>query len=294
GGSGPYGYGSNGNLGAAPELFGAFISLGHNFVGISDGSSGLTNGNNGNIVGSANSPVNPLLGAWQDNGGPTPTMGLLAGSPAIDAGDDALTGTDQRGFPRLGEAHVDIGAFEGALLAGEALLIGDGINNTVARIELRSGASLGTFVLAGAGANCQIAGPRGLLCVGNLLLVVNQNVNTPYNGEILKFDLDTGAVLGKLVPSSNPNAPFVPRGLVAGPDGTIYVADLGNFDGIYLGHIARFNMQGQYLGNLDTSGLTVPFYPMALVIGPDGMLYVSGDGNLAQGEKSGYVFRFQD
>jgi len=52
-------------------------------------------------------------------------------------------------------------------------------------------------------------------------------------------------------------------------------------------------MQGQYLGNLDTSGLTVPFYPMALVIGPDGMLYVSGDGNLAQGEKSGYVFRFQ-
>ena len=62
----------------------------------------------------------PKLGALQNNGGQTPTVGLLTGSPAIDAGDDSVLGspsslsTDQRGagFPRKAGAHVDIGAFE--------------------------------------------------------------------------------------------------------------------------------------------------------------------------------------
>lgn len=52
-----------------------------------------------------------LLGALADNGGPTRTMALLAGSPAIDAG--TATGAlpaDQRGLPRVGA--VDIGAYE--------------------------------------------------------------------------------------------------------------------------------------------------------------------------------------
>jgi hypothetical protein len=62
----------------------------------------------------------PKLGLLQNNGGPTFTQALLAGSPAIDAGDDAVLGsptsltTDQRGtgFPRKSCAHVDIGAYE--------------------------------------------------------------------------------------------------------------------------------------------------------------------------------------
>jgi len=64
----------------------------------------------------------PKLGALKNNGGPTFTQALLAGSPAIDAGDDAVLTTpfnittDQRGFgfPRKSCAHVDIGAYEGA------------------------------------------------------------------------------------------------------------------------------------------------------------------------------------
>jgi hypothetical protein len=62
----------------------------------------------------------PKLGPLQNNGGPTFTHALLAGSPAIDAGDDSVLGaplnlsTDQRGpgFPRKVGSHVDIGAFE--------------------------------------------------------------------------------------------------------------------------------------------------------------------------------------
>jgi predicted outer membrane repeat protein len=62
----------------------------------------------GNLVG-----VDPLLGPLAANGGPTQTLMPGAGSPAIDAGADALCDTiDQRGFPRpLGE-HCDIGAVE--------------------------------------------------------------------------------------------------------------------------------------------------------------------------------------
>jgi len=60
----------------------------------------------------------PMLGPLVDNGGPTDTMALLPGSPAIDAGDDAtcaaepVNGVDQRGVTRPQGAHCDIGAFE--------------------------------------------------------------------------------------------------------------------------------------------------------------------------------------
>jgi hypothetical protein len=61
--------------------------------------------------------VEPMLGPLQHNGGPTLTMTLLPGSPAIDAGDpnpvDPPT-WDQRGpgFPRIVNGRLDIGAFE--------------------------------------------------------------------------------------------------------------------------------------------------------------------------------------
>src|SRR5262249_9553239 len=63
----------------------------------------------------------PLLAPLDNNGGPTPTMALLAGSPAIHAGDVAfVTGppfpgppfTDQRGMPPITGGKVDIGAYQ--------------------------------------------------------------------------------------------------------------------------------------------------------------------------------------
>lgn len=60
------------------------------------------------------------LGPLQDNGGPTLTHALPAGSAAIDAGDPggctdnygAILTTDQRGESRPSGAACDIGAFE--------------------------------------------------------------------------------------------------------------------------------------------------------------------------------------
>jgi hypothetical protein len=57
----------------------------------------------------------PMLGPLADNGGPTKTMALLAGSPAIDGGanPDSLS-NDQRGpgYARQSGSGVDIGAYE--------------------------------------------------------------------------------------------------------------------------------------------------------------------------------------
>jgi hypothetical protein len=58
---------------------------------------------------------NPGLGPLQNNGGPTETMALLAGSPAIGHADNAAApATDQRGVTRrdLAGELTDIGAFE--------------------------------------------------------------------------------------------------------------------------------------------------------------------------------------
>ena len=57
--------------------------------------------------------LDPKLGPLADNGGPTLTLALLPGSPAIDAGNTSLAPvTDQRGFPRPVGLAADIGAFE--------------------------------------------------------------------------------------------------------------------------------------------------------------------------------------
>lgn len=71
----------------------------------------------GSVVG------DPLIGTLANNGGHTPTMALLPGSPAIDAGDAATCASlpggdlDQRGVARHdgnadGTATCDIGAYE--------------------------------------------------------------------------------------------------------------------------------------------------------------------------------------
>ncbi|MGE3822463.1 MAG: choice-of-anchor Q domain-containing protein, partial [Isosphaeraceae bacterium] len=67
--------------------------------------------------------ADPMLGPLADNGGPTRTHALLAGSPAIDAGV-AVAGldTDQRGEPRPRGAAPDVGAFESQVEPGSLVV----------------------------------------------------------------------------------------------------------------------------------------------------------------------------
>ncbi len=90
---------------------------------------------NGNFIGSSagSGVIDPLLGPLAFNGGPTQTHALLAGSLAIDTGDNTLAvasssaslTVDQRGAPfaRIVNTTVDMGAFERAPLPVASLLV---------------------------------------------------------------------------------------------------------------------------------------------------------------------------
>lgn len=119
----------NGPGGNGPDVGGGFFtpvftSQGHNVVGNADGVTAFNA--TGDQTGNGGAPLNPQLGPLANNGGPTATHALLANSPALDAGSNALATDgvnaltiDQRGAVRIADsadpgttATVDIGAYE--------------------------------------------------------------------------------------------------------------------------------------------------------------------------------------
>lgn len=90
---------------AAPDFWhasGSTLALQYSLIG--EGSSTILSAApigsadpQGNLIGTAIDPIDPLLAPLADNGGPTKTHMLLPSSPALDAGSTAFL-TDQRGL----------------------------------------------------------------------------------------------------------------------------------------------------------------------------------------------------
>jgi hypothetical protein len=99
-------------------------------------SGGLMDGVNHNQVGVAN----PGLGTLGDHGGPTQTIDLVGGSPALNAGDPAQLGlADQRGVVRTG--GVNIGAYQASasafvLTAPDTVTAGMAFDVTVTAVDV--------------------------------------------------------------------------------------------------------------------------------------------------------------
>jgi hypothetical protein len=173
---------------------------------------------------------NPKLGPLQNNGGPTFTHALLTGSPAIDAGDDAVLNfpfnlsTDQRGegFPRKACAHVDIGAYEFA--AGTAPVVTCPANRivftdpgqttatlsfTVTATDLCAGTLTPTckigptvitspfaFPVGTTTVTCSATNPQGLtgMCSFSVnVSLLNGCIQDDFTHDIFRFNTQTGA-----------------------------------------------------------------------------------------------------
>lgn len=84
--------------------------------------------------------VDPLLGTLRSNGGPTPTMALLGGSPALDVISTGCARRDQRGAPR--DTPCDAGAYERVLCLGRPV----NVVGTPGDDELSGGREPDTFL----------------------------------------------------------------------------------------------------------------------------------------------------
>jgi CSLREA domain-containing protein len=125
----------NTDNGTAPDVrkspaVGDAFTVTNSLIGRNNGTgltaTGTTPGANGNLIGgdNAGAAINPLLAPLANNGGPTQTHALLATSPVINKGSNALAvdaangssplTTDQRGNPfvRIFDTTVDMGAYE--------------------------------------------------------------------------------------------------------------------------------------------------------------------------------------
>jgi hypothetical protein len=111
------------------------ISNGYNLIG--DGTGGTIAPMTGDQIGTSGSPIDPMLGSLDSNGGPTQTCALVPGSPAINVGQPDAPATDQRGYDRVDAP--DIGAFE----------LGATIPRTLGNISTRLLVETGDNVLIG-------------------------------------------------------------------------------------------------------------------------------------------------
>jgi len=103
---------------SGPDIYGP-VNAGFDLIGSSSGATITATVPNSNLTG-----ADPQLGPLAANGGPTQTMAIAPGSPALDAGISAGLTSDQRGLARpldflqfpnssaAGADGSDIGAFE--------------------------------------------------------------------------------------------------------------------------------------------------------------------------------------
>ena len=175
----------------------------------------------------------------------------------------------------------------------DILYVGDVVTNTIKRFNaqtgsrLSGGSSSGVFLKQGSGG---LDGPRGILVKSDRLLVVNQNVNQTFAGEVLRYKLNDGAPDGALISSADEDAPFAPRGMVSWK-GSIYVA---SFDPeAESGRLIAFDEKtGKLLREfVAPDGFAYTFHPRGVVIGPNGLLYVSNFPDLVT-QNGGQVLVF--
>ncbi len=156
--------------------------------------------------------------------------------------------------------------------AEAALLVGNTNGNNVVIFDERTGRFGGEFISAGSGGLVSpddiVVGPDG-----NLYISSGDNVS----GAILRYDGKTGQFLGRFDQGGMLMRPY---GLAFGPDNNLYVSSFRSDE------ILRYNgLTGEFIdvfaaGTGTADGLNGP---NDLLFGPDGFLYVTTQGSVADG-----------
>lgn len=124
--------------------------------------------------------------------------------------------------------------------------------------------------------------PRGLIRgSGRAIYVADVDLREPGSpGRVIMYDQNTAAFLGNF-DTSGFAAQFFPRGIVAGPDGHIYVSAVGDLTlgETLTGYVLRFDSNGRFIdvvaNSSDTGCATHLHRPEGLVFGPDHLLYIT-------------------
>ncbi len=106
----------NSSSNGSPDCWGTLDSHGYNLLGSNEGCVFAPDPGGTDLIGTFETPIDPLLGTLADNGGPTFTHHPLGGSPVLDAipVDDCSSAVDQRGVSRPQQGACDIGSVESA------------------------------------------------------------------------------------------------------------------------------------------------------------------------------------
>jgi CSLREA domain-containing protein len=162
-------------------------SQGSNLVGDGTGAPGFADGVNGDQVGTAAAPIDPRLGPLADNGGRTPTHALLADSPAINRGSNAVgLATDQRGpgFPRVSGPTADVGAFEATYTlpwASGSFADVTTLGGTAYQFTVTYRDDVGIHISSLGTGDVRVTGPGGFSVLAQFVSVDFGNDGTPRN-----------------------------------------------------------------------------------------------------------------
>ncbi|MEO5720504.1 MAG: choice-of-anchor Q domain-containing protein [Chthoniobacterales bacterium] len=239
------------------DVNGIFVSSGFNLIGKVDGSTGFTAPTD--QTGTIAAPLDPKIdpAGLQNNGGPTQTIVLQSGSPAIDKGTSGgLTGnltTDQRGsgFPRTidypvapnapGGDGADIGAVEfgGSLVPisvsrkmhGAAIFDMDLPQIATAGVECRTGGAAnnhqaivnfpGPVTVTNASVTTGTGSVSNFVVNGSQVTVNLAAVANAQTIALTLFGVSNGTIIGNV---------SVPMGLLLGDtngNGTVNATDVG-------------------------------------------------------------------